>query len=130
MQQAVSRFALGAKEGLDLSAAKAAHLNWKTRLRSFLDGKATLTLEQAVSHHHCDFGKWYYSEGLKKFGHIKPIVEVEGPHAELHKKIKTIIELKQAGDIPGAEREYQKVASISETIVGLLDQAEHEARKA
>lgn len=130
LQKAIGRFSIAASDELDLSAAKAAHLNWKTRLRSFLDGEATLTLEQAVSHHHCDFGKWYYSEGLKKFGHIKPIVDVEDPHAELHKKIKTIIELKESGDTQGAEREYQKVASISETIVGLLDKAEQEARRA
>lgn len=130
LQKAIGRFAASASERLDLSAAKSAHLNWKTRLRSFLDGEATLTVEQAVSHRHCDFGKWYYSEGLQNYGHIQAIADVEAPHAELHKLIKTIIELKEAGDIQGAEREYQKVASISETIVGLLDKTELEARRA
>ncbi|NOZ38589.1 MAG: hypothetical protein GXP11_11155 [Gammaproteobacteria bacterium] len=59
----------GNSNGLDLSAAKAAHLNWKTRLRDFLDGKASLSMEEAVSHHDCKFGKWYFSEGLEKYSH-------------------------------------------------------------
>ncbi len=112
---------------LDLSAAKAAHLNWKTRLRSFLDGKEALTMEQAVSHHHCDFGKWYYSDGLKKFGHLKPLRDVEKPHEELHELIREIIQFKENGQDAAAEQAYSQVASISEHIVSLLDAAEREA---
>ncbi|MDH5545223.1 MAG: methyl-accepting chemotaxis protein [Gammaproteobacteria bacterium] len=119
---------LSKNNSLDLSSAKAAHLNWKTRLRSFLDGKESLTREQAVSHHHCAFGKWYYSEGLQSFGHLKAIKAVEDPHADLHRLIKTIIELKEQGRTTEAEKEYAKVAGISEKIVSLLDQAEREAR--
>lgn len=114
-------------QSLDLSSAKAAHLNWKTRLRDFLDGKEALSVEQAVSHKHCDFGKWYYSEGLRKFGHLEPIAEVEKPHEELHKLIKTIVELKNEGNIQEAEEAYKHVASLSEDIVGCLTQAEQQS---
>ena len=110
---------------LDLSSAKAAHLNWKTRLRSFLDGEEGLTVEQAVSHKHCNFGKWYYSQGLEKFGDIEAIRAVEKPHEELHTLIRTIIELKEAGKNREAEKAYDKVDAISKQIVGYLDQAEH-----
>ncbi len=116
-------------KSLDLSAAKAAHLNWKTRLRSFLDGEATLTLEQAVSHRHCDFGKWYYSEGLKNFGHLRPMIEVEKPHEELHKLIKEIIQFKSNHENQKAENSYLKVASLSEKIVSHLNKAEQDAQK-
>lgn len=114
---------------LDLSSAKAAHLNWKTRLRSFLDGKESLTMEQAVSHHHCEFGKWYYSQGLSNFGHIHAIAAVEEPHAELHELIKTIIDLKTNGHTSEAEKAYEMVDNISRTIVNFLDQAEQEANR-
>ncbi len=113
--------------GLDLSAAKAAHLNWKTKLRSFLDGKSTLSREQAVSHHHCEFGKWYYSDGLKNFGHLQGIQDVEGPHEELHELIRMIIDMKNNGQISEAEQAYQSVATISEKIVGLLSAAEQQS---
>ena len=112
---------------LDLSAAKAAHLNWKTKLRSFLDGKSSLTREQAVSHHHCDFGKWYYGEGLRQFGHLKPLADVEAPHEELHELIRMIIDVKKNGQTAEAERLYKNVAILSEKIVGLLNEAENQA---
>ena len=112
---------------LDLSAAKAAHLNWKTRLRDFLDGKAALSMEEAVSHHDCKFGQWYFGEGLKKYNHIPAIIEVDAPHEQLHELIKVIIDYKNAGRMEEAEQAYQQVAEISREIVSLLDQAEAEA---
>jgi methyl-accepting chemotaxis protein len=112
---------------LDLSAAKAAHLNWKTRLRSFLDGQSTLSREQAVSHHHCDFGKWYYSDGLENFGHLQAIKDVEDPHEQLHELIRMIIDMKNNGQVTEAEEAYQNVSVISEKIVSLLSDAEQQA---
>ncbi len=126
LQGLVGQFKVGSRK-LDLSAAKSAHLNWKTRLRSFLDGKAVLTEQEAVSHEHCAFGKWYYSEGLKKFGHIQELRDVEAPHAELHRTIKDIVKLMGSGDRAGAEQLYAKVDGISRRIVSLLDQAEARA---
>ncbi|HEB67352.1 MAG TPA: hypothetical protein ENI93_05345 [Gammaproteobacteria bacterium] len=113
--------------GLDLSAAKAAHLNWKTRLRAFLDGKEALSMDEAVSHRHCKFGKWYYSEGLANYGNIPAMREVERPHEELHEMIRTIIEYKERGQMDQAEQAYQYVSNISDEIVRLMDEAERQA---
>ncbi len=112
---------------LDLSSAKAAHLNWKTKLRSFLDGKASLSMDQAVSHHHCAFGKWYYSEGLQNYGDLSALQDVEKPHEELHELIKVIIDYKNKGMNQEAEQAYQRVAEVSQQIVSLLDEAEIQA---
>ncbi|MBI4996317.1 MAG: cache domain-containing protein [Rhodocyclales bacterium] len=126
LQALVGQFKLGDRK-LDLSAAKMAHLNWKTRLRSFLDGQATLTEAEAVSHTDCAFGKWYYSEGLKNYGHIQELKDVEAPHAELHRTIKEIVKARNAGDKATAEKLYANVDHISRRIVGLLDLAEVKA---
>jgi methyl-accepting chemotaxis protein len=126
LRSMMMQFKVGSK-GLDLSAAKSAHLNWRSRLRAFLDGEATLTMDQAVSHHHCDFGKWYYSEGLKRFSDSQALLEVEKPHEQLHKLIKEIIQAKNSGNLTGAEDLYKQVEPISERIVGLLEQVEYEA---
>ena len=93
-------------------------------MRSFLDGNATLTQEQAVSHHHCDFGKWYYGEGLSRFGDIQALKDVEPPHAELHSLIKKIVEHKHAGRVQEVEAAYEKIDPLSRRIVGLLDEVE------
>ncbi len=112
---------------LDLSGAKASHLNWKLRIRAFLDGRATLTEDEAVSHQQCTFGKWYYSEGIKNFGHIQELRDAEEPHAELHRTIKEIIKAKKAGDRDGAEKLYASVSDMSQRIVTLLEAAEKKA---
>ncbi len=124
LQQLVKKYELGAGSTLDLSAAKAAHLAWKARLRAFLDGEESLTEEQAVSHKHCDFGKWYYGVGLGKYGHIQALKELEAPHEELHKLIREIIRLKNAGDLEAAEEGYRQVDHLSQRIVSLIDQVE------
>ncbi len=127
MQDILARLGIQAG-GLDLSAAKAAHLNWKTRLRAFLDGKEALSMDEAVSHRHCKFGKWYYSEGLAHFGDIPAMREVEKPHEELHEMIRTIIEYKERGQMDQAEEAYRYVSTISDQIVRLMDEAERQAQ--
>ncbi len=111
-------------DALDLEKAKAAHLAWVGRIRSYLDGKGDLTREQAVSHHDCVLGKWYYSEGLEKFGHIQEMKQVEPPHEALHKLIRDIIDLREQGKLEQAEMRFSELEPLSKTIVGLLGQIE------
>jgi methyl-accepting chemotaxis protein len=118
----VGSFNLGEKQlMIDLEKAKVAHLAWKVKLRGFLDGRAALTREQAVSDHDCAFGKWYFGKGVEEFGHINEMKDVRTPHAEMHSLIHKIIDLKEKGNIEAAEQEYEKVAPLSEQIVGLID---------
>ncbi len=113
----------------DFSSARFKHLNWKFRLRSFLDGKETITKEQAVSHKDCDLGKWLYSEGLEKYKQFEEMHKLEKVHEELHAVIKKVVELKDKHDAAGAEAEYKKVEGISSTIIGYLDSLEHKTAK-
>lgn len=118
----VGRFNLGEKQLLiDLERAKTAHLAWRVKLRGYLDGRAALTREQAVSDRDCAFGKWYFSDGLEHFGDVPEMEQVRGPHAEIHKLIRDIIKLKENGKHEEAEKEYEKVPELSEHIVGLID---------
>lgn len=126
LKTSVGQFKVGSGK-LDLSGAKSAHLNWKSRLRAFLDGKAVLTEAEAVSHQQCAFGKWYYGEGLKQYGHIHELREVEEPHIELHKTIKEIVTAMKNGDKNAAERLYANVDGLSKRIVALLEAAESKA---
>lgn len=112
------------QDGVDLSAAKAAHLAWRGRLRAFLDGQAALSLEQASSHKDCALGQWYYSEGLEKYGHLNEMQELEHPHAHLHNIIRQIIELREQGQQAEAEALYEKVDPLSKEIVTLLSRIE------
>ncbi|MET0044109.1 MAG: methyl-accepting chemotaxis protein [Candidatus Thiodiazotropha sp. 6PLUC3] len=116
----LDQFNIGDTHGKHLQQAMLAHLSWKTKLRSFLDGKGALDERVAFDHTQCGFGKWYDAHGRTDLGHISEIREIEKPHKELHELIKTIAELKKRGDLAGAEREYQRVGPMSENIVALM----------
>jgi methyl-accepting chemotaxis protein len=118
----VGRFNLGEKQlPIDLERAKAAHLAWKVKLRGYLDGRTALTSEQAVSDHECAFGKWYFGQGLERFGHISEMAQVREPHAEIHRLISDVIKLKERGKVEEAEEIYLKVEPLSEQVVNLID---------
>ena len=106
--------------GIDLGAAKSAHLSWKTRLRSFLDGKSSLSEKEAVSHHDCAFGKWYYSEGKQKYGNLSEFSGIESPHEKLHALVREAIQHQQKKEFDRAENCYDQVSAISGEIVNKL----------
>lgn len=107
---------------VELALAKSAHRAWKVRVRSFVDGLSSLSLDQAVSHTQCDLGVWYLGEGMKNFGHFSEMKALDAPHAELHKLIQEIIKAKQQGDNQLAEDLYLKVDDYSDQIVALLNE--------
>ncbi|WP_413699155.1 CZB domain-containing protein [Psychromonas sp. KJ10-10] len=107
----------------DFDGAKQAHLAWKTRLRTYLDGdKSVLTKEQACSHRDCKLGQWYYGEGIKEYNNITSFKEIEVPHEKLHSTIKSIVLKTEQGDMQGAELLYKEIEPLSDTIVKLIDQ--------
>lgn len=109
---------------VDLSSARFKHLNWKFRIRSFLDGKETLTLQQAVSHTECDLSRWYYAEGKAKYGHLPVMQKFEEEHIKLHATIKRVVELKNNNQTLEAETLYKEISLLSDAIIQLLDEAE------
>jgi methyl-accepting chemotaxis protein len=105
---------------IDFAVARVMHVAWKSGLRSFLDGKETLTEEQAVSHKDCDLGKWLYSEGMAKFGNLPEMKELEKVHVELHSIVKRVVQLKNSGNTPAAEQELARIESLSQKMFSLL----------
>jgi len=114
----------GEGRAINFSAIRFKHLQWKSRLRDFLDGKAVLTEKQAVSHRDCDLGKWYYSEGMKNFGHIPEMKQLEVAHEDLHRTVKEIVRLKHSGNIAEAEEQYERIGPLSHEIIDLLNEIE------
>jgi len=102
-----------------LERAKTSHLAWTTKVRQFLDGKGTLDEKIAFSEHHCAFGQWF-DQAYQEHAHMPEMEQIKGPHARLHRTIKSIAELKRNGDLDAAESEYLRIAPLSEEIVGLI----------
>lgn len=104
----------------DFAVARVMHIAWKSSLRSFLDGKESMTEEQAISHKDCDLGKWFYSEGMSSYGTMPEMQELEKVHIELHTIVKRVVQLKHSGDKPSAEQELSKLEPVSQKIFSLL----------
>ena len=109
----------------DFAVARVMHIAWKSSLRSFLDGKESMTEEQAMSHKECDLGKWMYSDGMASYGTLPEMKELEKVHTELHTIVKRVIQLKQSGDSDSAENELAKLEPVSQKIFSLLVEIEH-----
>ncbi|SMF94114.1 methyl-accepting chemotaxis sensory transducer with Pas/Pac sensor [Methylomagnum ishizawai] len=105
---------------LDFSMARSKHLAWKVRIRDFLAGRESLTMAQAVSHRECDLGKWLYSTGLKQYGHLHEMRELEAEHEKMHGLVRTIIDKQQRGDALAAEADFRELQGLSDGIVALL----------
>jgi chemotaxis protein histidine kinase CheA len=107
-------------QALDFASARSKHLLWKSRLQDFLDGKSTLTINEAGSHKDCALGKWLYSSGLQQFGNLPEMKQLESLHQQFHGAVREVISLKTSGNTAGAERELVQVESLSGQIVSLL----------
>ncbi|NOI65848.1 methyl-accepting chemotaxis protein [Vibrio sp. 99-8-1] len=128
LQSLLSDFDLGKSKTIDFSNAKQAHLAWKTRVRSYLNGDTSaITHDQACSHHECILGKWYYSEGKQNYAHLTAFKNIEPPHARLHEVIKLILIESEKGNIEQAENLYKEVEPLSKEVVSNLEKLEREA---
>jgi methyl-accepting chemotaxis protein len=124
LQSVIQQFKFSGDSGLDFSAAKSAHLAWKARLRSFLDGSASLTQDEVVSHHDCVLGKWYYSDGLSQYGDIPEMQQIEAPHKRLHQLIGEIVKLKESGNTEESEQLFEQIDPLSQEIIQQLSRVE------
>ena len=107
-------------ETLDFTLARDKHGQWIGRLRQLLDGKTTMTVEQAGSHTSCALGKWLYSSGLKEYGDIAEMQALEATHQRFHELVREIVVHSVNGKQNEAQREFGNVEPLSKKIIELL----------
>lgn len=106
----------------DIHLAKVRHLQWRFKLSTLLLGTTSLTNDEIVSHHDCNLGKWLYSEGLDKYGHLPLMQELEQVHKTLHEIIGQTVRLINSGKDQEAQRAYDEMEPVSDKIMELLDE--------
>ncbi len=104
--------------------ARDAHRAWLGRLRQVLDGRQDMTLEEAGSHRLCVLGKWIYSEGLKNYGDLPEIRDLEQAHEQFHNVVREIVGHRIAGDQSRAEEMLRQLAVLSDQVLEHLVRAE------
>ncbi|MGQ9650153.1 MAG: methyl-accepting chemotaxis protein [Phycisphaerae bacterium] len=115
----------------EFSAApvKAAHSEWKRKLAEMLSGQASLDPSEVTDHHNCKFGKWYFGEGMQRFGHMSVFKDIDKDHAQLHGVAKQIVEAYKAGHKTQASEQFREFYAITAALFAKLDRFEEEARR-
>lgn len=114
-------------DGFDLVGFQAGHIGWKRRLADVLAHKTTIPLQEVADHHQCALGKWYDGEGKKHWGQFVAFRTLHDEHAEFHRLARSIVEAVGRKDLHAASDDYEKLADLSVTVVGRLQQLEDEA---
>jgi len=114
-------------ELLDFSLARDRHQRWLDRLRELLDGKLTMTVEQAGSHKDCVLGKWLYGTGLTEYGDITEMSALEKTHQHFHQLVRDVVAAKVSGNPTRAEQLLAEVGPMSKEIFELLTSVERKA---
>jgi len=110
----------------DFTNLRLKHVVWRANLEGLFAGKKTMTEDQAINHKACDVGKWLYSVGIKKYGDLPEIHELEKIHFTLHETVKKILLLKKSGDIHTEKEELGKLDKFLSMIMILLVKIEED----
>jgi hypothetical protein len=86
--------------GLNFKSAVDAHMKWKMRLESYINGTSTETLKVDVvcRDDQCPLGKWIYSRGGSEFGYSETFFDMKAHHANFHRCAGEVLGTAQAGD--------------------------------
>jgi methyl-accepting chemotaxis protein len=69
----------------DMGTVKGAHMNWRYKLYSVINGHETLRPEEVTSHKKCDFGRWIESPEGQTLSSEASFVAVCKSHERIHR---------------------------------------------
>lgn len=72
--------------GINIKTAIDAHIRWRHRLESFVQGTSQerLLFQVVASDDQCVLGKWLHGEAKRKYGHFDLFTELVAIHAQFH----------------------------------------------
>ncbi|MDP1611031.1 MAG: CZB domain-containing protein [Sulfuritalea sp.] len=95
--------------GLNFKTAVDAHMKWKVRLESYINGTSTeqLKVEVVSRDDQCPLGKWIHDVGGEKFGYSETFFDMKAHHAHFHRCAGEVLEAAQAGETAKATKLLQ-----------------------
>jgi hypothetical protein len=116
---------------LDVISAIEAHIRWKIRLESYINGTSDEQLDATVvaKDDQCALGKWIYENG-QRFSHLGQFADLKKTHAEFHRCAAAVICEADKGDRPHAlkmlnEGEYAKCSYRVKTMLARVCREAH-----
>ncbi|MBW7856717.1 MAG: cache domain-containing protein [Leptonema sp. (in: Bacteria)] len=105
-----------------LDLAKTDHRLFIEKIDSCLSGESDLQPEDLANHRHCRFGKWYFSEGVEKCGHLQVFKDIDTPHNLVHKLGRDAVSLYRSGQKEQAIAAYMQAEDQSHNIISLIEE--------
>lgn len=110
---------------MDFDAAIEAHVNWKLKLRSYIDKKeGGLVATDVEKDNKCALGQWIFGEGLK-FQNLPEFSALKEDHKTFHKCAAAVVRAVDAGDSATATKMIEsgsEYTTISHKVVGAIRQ--------
>lgn len=90
---------------IDIPQCIEAHMKWKGRLQSYLDGTSQEVLDPMVicRDDQCVLGKWIHGPALKYFHDDEGFQKLRSDHANFHFVAGTVVKKVQEKDMAGSE---------------------------
>lgn len=98
-------------------AAEVEHRRWVKLVMESVKKGALAKLRKIKDYHYCQFGRWYYNEGKKRYQHLSEFQQLEQPHKELHKVANEINLMIQEGNIEQANEQAQLLLTLKDEII-------------
>jgi len=117
----LGKFKLDESVELALFKAKSAHMIFIGKIKSHLDGSATIDPGKLPTHLTCAFGKWYQTKGHNSCGHNSHFGEIDTPHSKVHEFGKQAINAYNSGDRNKAARICDEMVANSKILLAVLD---------
>jgi hypothetical protein len=112
----------------------AAHMKWKGRLQSYLDGTSDEQLDPMVicRDDQCALGKWIHGPALNYFHSDEGFHKLRSDHANFHYVAATVVKKVQEKDMAGSDalmkNEYARASrDVIQDLTELNKQLEHRA---
>nr|CRH04695.1 putative Methyl-accepting chemotaxis protein [Candidatus Magnetococcus massalia] len=106
----------------NVETIKLAHLGWLTKLENVIRGREALSPGEVASGKQCAFGKWYYSEGIERFGTLPLFQEMGEVHLMVHELAREVVSLiHEHQDIEGAIKKMDQFNDVRRKLFEYLD---------
>ena len=87
-----------------LILARTQHSAWKLKMNNAILSGNIDELKNFLDYTNCDFGKWYYKDGISEIGNNPTFKSLEEPHKKIHDLGHKLIDALKRGEKDTAAR--------------------------
>jgi len=109
------------RDDFQLVLAEVNHRQWLGHLQNWLRlAPENRGPSPPLDKHKCNFGRWYYSEGGSRYGHLAAFRNAESLHDRIHHLAENLVQLNAAGDNPASRQAEIDLSTAAEQFRAVL----------